>query len=48
MAEAGRREEAALKHHPNPHICREREIKIAAEGEQREVAGEEEAEDDWR
>lgn len=26
----------------------EREIKIAAEGEQREVAGEEEAEDDWR
>lgn len=52
MAEAGRHEEAAFKQHLNPHIYREREreIKIAAEGEQREVAGEEEAEeeDDWR
>lgn len=54
MAEARRHEEAAFKQHLNPHIYRERErereIKIAAEGEQREVAGEEEAEeeDDWR
>lgn len=25
IMEAGRHEEAALKHHPNPHTCRERD-----------------------